>query len=230
MSGLRHDARPVELAGRAADQARDRRPHRRGRHEEPRSRSGSSRSTARRSSRRRGARASGSLAWWVADGGIAGGGGCGRRSARGAGRAARRAGARRAAARSRARAAARRRARGASRLIERIPRSCSSRVSLRSLTPCVLPLVPGYLSAVSAVEANRLGEPRRRAAGRARDAAVHPRVHRRLRAARARRPPRSAESSTRTSAGDRRSRPGRARACVHGVCCRGPSGSLRPGS
>lgn len=27
------------------------------------------------------------------------------------------------------------------------------------LTPCVLPLVPGYLSAVSAVEANRLGEP-----------------------------------------------------------------------
>jgi cytochrome c-type biogenesis protein len=26
-------------------------------------------------------------------------------------------------------------------------------------TPCVLPLVPGYLSAVSAVEANRLGEP-----------------------------------------------------------------------
>lgn len=27
------------------------------------------------------------------------------------------------------------------------------------LAPCVLPLVPGYLSAVSAVEANRLGEP-----------------------------------------------------------------------
>jgi cytochrome c-type biogenesis protein len=27
------------------------------------------------------------------------------------------------------------------------------------ITPCVLPLVPGYLSAVSAVEANRLGEP-----------------------------------------------------------------------
>jgi cytochrome c-type biogenesis protein len=27
------------------------------------------------------------------------------------------------------------------------------------LTPCVLPLVPGYLSAVSAVEARRLGEP-----------------------------------------------------------------------
>src|SRR6266540_1829022 len=26
------------------------------------------------------------------------------------------------------------------------------------ITPCVLPLVPGYLSAVSAVEANRLGE------------------------------------------------------------------------
>src|SRR3712207_3523031 len=27
------------------------------------------------------------------------------------------------------------------------------------ITPCVLPLVPGYLSAVSAVEATRLGEP-----------------------------------------------------------------------
>ena len=27
------------------------------------------------------------------------------------------------------------------------------------VTPCVLPLVPGYLSAISAVEANRLGEP-----------------------------------------------------------------------
>ena len=26
------------------------------------------------------------------------------------------------------------------------------------ITPCVLPLVPGYLSAVSAVEANRIGE------------------------------------------------------------------------
>src|SRR5205814_10191678 len=26
------------------------------------------------------------------------------------------------------------------------------------ITPCVLPLVPGYLSAVSSVEANRLGE------------------------------------------------------------------------
>ena len=26
------------------------------------------------------------------------------------------------------------------------------------LAPCVLPLVPGYLSAVSAIEANRLGE------------------------------------------------------------------------
>ena len=27
------------------------------------------------------------------------------------------------------------------------------------ITPCVLPLVPGYLSAVSAVEADRLGQP-----------------------------------------------------------------------
>ena len=32
------------------------------------------------------------------------------------------------------------------------------------ITPCVLPLVPGYLSAVSAVEADRLGEPERRGA------------------------------------------------------------------
>jgi len=31
---------------------------------------------------------------------------------------------------------------------------------LSVVTPCVLPLVPGYLSAISAVEANRLGEPR----------------------------------------------------------------------
>src|ERR687895_1999824 len=30
---------------------------------------------------------------------------------------------------------------------------------LSVVTPCVLPLVPGYLSAVSAVEANRLGQP-----------------------------------------------------------------------
>ncbi|HET7450618.1 MAG TPA: cytochrome c biogenesis protein CcdA, partial [Gaiellaceae bacterium] len=29
---------------------------------------------------------------------------------------------------------------------------------LSVLTPCVLPLVPGYLSAVSAVEVDRLGE------------------------------------------------------------------------
>lgn len=31
---------------------------------------------------------------------------------------------------------------------------------LSVITPCVLPLVPGYLSAISAVEANRLAEPR----------------------------------------------------------------------
>ena len=30
---------------------------------------------------------------------------------------------------------------------------------LSFLAPCVLPLVPGYLSAVSSVEAERLGEP-----------------------------------------------------------------------
>jgi cytochrome c-type biogenesis protein len=31
---------------------------------------------------------------------------------------------------------------------------------LSVVTPCVLPLVPGYLSAISAIEANRLAEPR----------------------------------------------------------------------
>jgi cytochrome c-type biogenesis protein len=43
-------------------------------------------------------------------------------------------------------------------MVERIPIAfLAGLVSV--LTPCVLPLVPGYLSAVSAVEANRLGEP-----------------------------------------------------------------------
>src|SRR5919201_4717697 len=42
-------------------------------------------------------------------------------------------------------------------MLERIP--IAFLVGLVSvLTPCVLPLVPGYLSAVSAVEAGRLGE------------------------------------------------------------------------
>jgi cytochrome c-type biogenesis protein len=43
-------------------------------------------------------------------------------------------------------------------LIERIPIAfVAGFVSV--ITPCVLPLVPGYLSAVSAVEADRLGQP-----------------------------------------------------------------------
>ena len=42
-------------------------------------------------------------------------------------------------------------------MLERIPIAfLAGLVSV--ITPCVLPLVPGYLSAVSAVEANRLGE------------------------------------------------------------------------
>ena len=55
------------------------------------------------------------------------------------------------------------------------------------ITPCVLPLVPGYLSAVSAVEVDRLGE---RGVGRRIVVAsmpVHRRLHRRLRPARRRR-------------------------------------------
>ena len=44
---------------------------------------------------------------------------------------------------------------------------------LSVITPCVLPLVPGYLSAVSAVEVDRLGERGVGAADRARERAVH---------------------------------------------------------
>jgi cytochrome c-type biogenesis protein len=43
-------------------------------------------------------------------------------------------------------------------LIERIPIAFLAGFA-SVLTPCVLPLVPGYLSAVSAVEAERLGQP-----------------------------------------------------------------------
>jgi cytochrome c-type biogenesis protein len=42
-------------------------------------------------------------------------------------------------------------------VLERIPIAFLAGV-VSVITPCVLPLVPGYLSAVSAVEANRLGE------------------------------------------------------------------------
>jgi cytochrome c-type biogenesis protein len=43
-------------------------------------------------------------------------------------------------------------------LIERIPIAFIAGF-ISVITPCVLPLVPGYLSAVSAVEAGRLGQP-----------------------------------------------------------------------
>jgi cytochrome c-type biogenesis protein len=43
-------------------------------------------------------------------------------------------------------------------VLERIPVAFLAGL-LSVITPCVLPLVPGYLSAVSAVEANRLGQP-----------------------------------------------------------------------
>src|SRR5262249_6928660 len=62
--------------------------------------------------------------------------------------------------RSRARTAPRRRARAFRRLMwDRIPVAFAAGL-VSVVTPCVLPLVPGYLSAISAVEANRLGEPR----------------------------------------------------------------------
>jgi cytochrome c-type biogenesis protein len=42
-------------------------------------------------------------------------------------------------------------------MVERIPIAFAAGI-LSVLTPCVLPLVPGYLSAISAVEAGRIGE------------------------------------------------------------------------
>jgi cytochrome c-type biogenesis protein len=44
-------------------------------------------------------------------------------------------------------------------MLERIPVAFAAGL-LSVVTPCVLPLVPGYLSSISAVEADRLGEPR----------------------------------------------------------------------
>src|SRR3954452_20643913 len=43
-------------------------------------------------------------------------------------------------------------------MIEKVPIAFLAGL-LSVITPCVLPLVPGYLSAVSAVEADRLGKP-----------------------------------------------------------------------
>ncbi len=50
------------------------------------------------------------------------------------------------------------------------------------LAPCVLPLVPGYLSAVSAVDADKLGQPGNASRGLAHPEAVPPRVAARARA------------------------------------------------
>src|ERR687887_1313103 len=44
-------------------------------------------------------------------------------------------------------------------MLERIPVAFIAGL-ISVVTPCVLPLVPGYLSSISAVEAGRLGEPR----------------------------------------------------------------------
>jgi cytochrome c-type biogenesis protein len=44
-------------------------------------------------------------------------------------------------------------------MLERIPVAFAAGL-VSVVTPCVLPLVPGYLSSISAVEADRLGEPR----------------------------------------------------------------------
>ena len=97
------------------------------------------------------------------------------------------------------------------------------------ITPCVLPLVPGYLSALSSVEAGRLGERGTTRRVVARERAVHPRLHRRLRrprrgrgggrqrrVARMRRP-RSPASSSSCSASP------------SSACCRCRSASVAPG-
>jgi cytochrome c-type biogenesis protein len=44
-------------------------------------------------------------------------------------------------------------------MLERLPVAFAAGL-VSVVTPCVLPLVPGYLSSISAVEADRLGEPR----------------------------------------------------------------------
>ena len=98
------------------------------------------------------------------------------------------------------------------------------------ITPCVLPLVPGYLSAVSAIEVDQLGE---RGSSRRvvhREHPVHRRVHRRLRPARRRARPPSRAPSTRPP---RRRSPGSSSSCSgsrSSGSCRGRSGRWRPGS
>ena len=86
------------------------------------------------------------------------------------------------------------------------------------LAPCVLPLVPGYLSAVSSVEAERLGEPGAAAPRRALEPALRRRPRRRLRPARrGRRGDRPLDRAEPVPAGaDRRPRPDRLRLRLHG--------------
>ena len=100
------------------------------------------------------------------------------------------------------------------------------------LAPCVLPLVPGYLSAVSSVEAERLGEP-----GAARRVVVASlpfvgRARRGVRPARRRRRGGRALDHAQPvpARADRRLRPDRLRARRSWVCCPGRSASSAPGS
>ena len=100
------------------------------------------------------------------------------------------------------------------------------------ITPCVLPLVPGYLSALSGVEGGRLGERGTTRSRRAREPAVHPRVHRRLRRPRRRRGSDRQRLLAARADGDRRLRARRARARVRRAaagagarrCARAPVG------
>ena len=159
------------------------------------------------------------LAWVLPLGGIARRRGRPRRCAPGTGRAAARptdrprraAGA---AARSRARAARRRGARPLRWLMLETAPGRVPRGARLGHHPCVLPLVPGYLSAVSAIDVDRLGERGRGAAGRAREPAVHRRLHRRLRRARRRGGGDRQLRRQRDADADRRLRARRDRACV----------------
>ena len=97
------------------------------------------------------------------------------------------------------------------------------------ITPCVLPLVPGYLSALSSVDVTRLGERQVVAAGRARERSVHHRVHGRVRRCWARLLLRSAAPST----SDRNSRSRASSSSFSDSpswgCCRGRNVRSHPG-
>ena len=185
---VQDDARPVDRADRRPDPAVHLGADRRRRHEERDQARSSSPSSGRRSSPSR--RSTGSTCSR----------GCCRSSGSGSARVA--LGVARLAL-DRARASRSAAARAAARPGARPPggrRACSLRrrepqlpvafaVGFISIvTPCVLPLVPGYLSAVSAVEARRLGEPGTWGGGScSRACPFVARVHGRLRPARRRR-------------------------------------------